>query len=55
MCKIQVEGFTMDSLTKRIMLSAVYITEKKTFIRISFSPHHWHLEEMMKAMERILA
>lgn len=39
----QVESFTMDSLIKRIMLSAVYITEKKTYIRISFSPHHRHL------------
>ena len=35
--------------------SAVYITEKKTFIRISFSPHHRHLEEMMTALGRIAA
>ena len=51
----QVERFTMDSLIKRIMLIAVYITEKKTFIRISFSPHHRHLEEMMTALGRIAA
>ena len=51
----QVESFTMDSLIKRIMLSAVYITEKKTYIRISFSPHHRHLEEMMNALARIAA
>lgn len=49
----QVERFTMDSLIKRIMLSAVYITEKKTFIRISFSPHHRHLEEMKTALRKI--
>ena len=51
----QVESFTMDSLIKRIMLSAVYITEKKTYIRISFSPHHRHLEDMMNALARIAA
>ena len=51
----QVERFTMDSLIKRIMLSAVYIIEKKTFIKISFSPHHRHLEEMMTALGRIAA
>lgn len=49
----QVERFTMDSLIKRIMLSAVYITEKKTFIRISFSPQHRHLEEMKAALRKI--
>ena len=26
-----VEGFTMDSFIKRVMLSAVYIVEKKTY------------------------
>ena len=51
----QVERFTMDSLIKRIMLSAVYIIEKKTFIKISFSPHHRHIEEMMTALGRIAA
>lgn len=51
----QVERFTMDSLIKRIMLSAVYIIEKKTFVKISFSPHHRHLEEMMTALGRIAA
>lgn len=49
----QVERFTMNSLIKRIMLSAVYITEKKTFIEISFSPHHRHPEEMMTALRRM--
>lgn len=51
----EVEHFTMDSLMKRIMLSAVYISERKTYIKISFSPHHRHLEEMAKALERMAA
>lgn len=51
----QVERFTMDSFIKRIMLSAVYIIEKKTFIRISFSQHHRHLEEITTALGRIAA
>ncbi len=51
----QVECFTMDSLIKRIMLSAVYIVEKKTYIKISFSPHHRHLEDMMTALSRMAA
>ena len=50
-----VEHFTMDSLMKRIMLSAVYIVEKKTYIKISFSPHHRHLEEMVNALSRMAA
>ena len=50
-----VEGFTMDSFIKRVMLSAVYIVEKKTFIRISFSPHHRHLEELTMALARLAA
>ena len=50
-----VADFTMDSLIKRIMLSAVYIVEKKTFIRISFSPHHRHLEELTTALTRLSA
>ena len=50
-----VEGFTMDSFIKRVMLSAVYIVEKKTFIRISFSPHHRHLEELTMAIARLAA
>ena len=36
----EVELFNMDSIIKRIMLSAVHIVEKKTYIKISFSPHH---------------
>ena len=51
----EVERFTMDSFIKRIMLSAVYIIEKKTFIKISFSPHHRHLAELVTALERIAA
>ena len=51
----EVERFTMDSLIKRIMLSAVHIVEKKTFVRISFSPHHRHLVEMKTALARISA
>ena len=50
-----VERFTMDSLIKRIMLSAVYIVEKKTYIKISFSPHHRHLEETVTALTRMAA
>lgn len=50
-----VEKFTMDSFIKRIMLSAVYIVEKKTLIRISFSPHHRHLGEIAAAMARLTA
>lgn len=50
-----VESFTMDSLIKRIMLSAVHITEKKTFIKISFSTHHRHKEEMQAALLRLTA
>ncbi len=34
----EVETFTMDSFMKRIMLSTVFIIEKKTFVRFSFSP-----------------
>ena len=51
----EVERFTMDSLMKRIMLSAVYIVEKKTYIKISFSPHHRHLAEMATALSRMAA
>lgn len=51
----EVERFTMDSLNRRIMLSAVHIIEKKNYIKISFSPHHRHLEEMAKALLSIAA
>ena len=51
----EVERFTMDSLIKRIMLSAVYIVEKKTYIKISFSPHHRHREELETALTRMAA
>ena len=50
-----IENFTMDSFIKRIMLSAVYIVEKKTFIRVSFSPHHRHLEKLTVGLERLTA
>ena len=33
-----IENFTMDSFIKRIMLSAVYVVEKKTFVHVSFTP-----------------
>jgi hypothetical protein len=49
----EVERFTMDSIVRRIMLSAVHVVEKKTFIKISFSPHHRHLEEMVGALTRM--
>ena len=51
----QVESFTMDSLIKRIMLSAVFIEQKKTFIKVSFSPHHRHLEDITIAFSRMAA
>ena len=51
----EVERFTMDSLMKRIMLSAVYIVEKKTYIKIGFSPHHRHLAEMATVLSRMAA
>ena len=50
-----IENFTMDSFIKRIMLSAVYIVEKKTSIHVSFSPHHRHLEELTVDLERLTA
>lgn len=50
-----IESFTMDSFIKRIMLSAVYIVEKKTFIHVSFSPHHRLLEELTVVLERLAA
>ena len=49
------ESFTMDSLIKRIMLSAVFIEQKKTFIKVSFSPHHRHLEDITIAFSRMAA
>jgi hypothetical protein len=51
----EVERFTMDSLIKRIMLSAVHIVEKKTYIKISISPHHRHREELEIALIRMAA
>lgn len=51
----EVEGFTMDSFMKRIILSAVFIVEKKTFVRFSFSPNHRHREVMALALERLSA
>lgn len=51
----EVEAFTMDSFMKRIMLSAVFIVEKKTFIRFSFSPNHRHLEALSQALTELSA
>lgn len=51
----EVERFTMDSFIKRIMLSAVYITEKKTCVRISFSPNHRHRAELEQALTKAAA
>lgn len=51
----EVEKFTMDSFMKRIMLSAVYIVEKKTFIRVSFSPKHRHRELLSTALQKLTA
>lgn len=51
----EIEDFTMDSFMKRIMLSAVFIVEKKTFVRFSFSPNHRHLEALTLALERLSA
>ena len=35
---------------KHIMLSAIYIREKKTYIRISFSPNHRHRTKMEQTL-----
>lgn len=51
----EVVDFTMDSFMKRIMLSTVFIIEKKTFIRFSFSPNHRQREAMTLALERLSA
>lgn len=51
----EVEIFTADSFIKRIMLSAVYIVEKKTFTRFSFSPTHRHRQQMITALQRLAA
>lgn len=51
----EVEAFTMDSLIKRIMLSSVFIREKKTFISFSFSQKHRHREAIAVALERLAA
>jgi hypothetical protein len=51
----EVERFTMDSLIKRIMLSAVHIVERKTFVKVSLSPHHRHLEELKMALAKVAA
>lgn len=50
-----IEAFTMDSFIKRIMLSAVHIQEKKTFVSFSFSPNHRHRESLATALERLSA
>lgn len=51
----EVESFTMDSLIKRVMLSAVFIKERKTYVQISFSPHHRHREALQMALQRRLS
>lgn len=51
----EVEAFTTDSFMKRIMLGAVFIVEKKTFVRFSFSPHHRHLGALTQSLERLSA
>ncbi len=49
----QAENFTMDSFIKRIMLSAVHIVEKKTFIKVSFASHHRHRSDIELALMRL--
>lgn len=51
----EVESFTMYSLIKRVMLSAVFIKERKTYVQISFSPHHRHREALQMALQRRLS
>ena len=46
----EVENFTTDSFIKRIMLSAVHIQEKKTFMRVSFMKDHRHRKEIEKGL-----
>lgn len=47
-----VENFTTDSLIKRIMLSAVHIIERKTFVKVSFSSNHRHRSDIEQALRR---
>lgn len=54
-CGTEVEKLTVDSFIKRIMLSAVYISEKKTFVRFSFSQHHRYRADMTLALARLAA
>lgn len=51
----EIQQFTMDSFIKRVFLSAIFIVEKKTFVKISFSPHHRHREMMEQALQRLTA
>ncbi len=51
----QVEKLTVDSFIRRIMLSAVYIVEKKTFVRFSFNPHHRYRKDLETAFQRLAA
>lgn len=51
----EAERFTMDSFIKHIMLSAVYIREKKTCVRISVSPNHRHRAELEQALTKTAA
>lgn len=50
-----INNFTTDSFIKRIMLSAVHIQEKKTFIRVSFMNDHRHRKEIENSLIKLFA
>ncbi|MGP1624035.1 transposase [Bacteroides heparinolyticus] len=51
----EIASFTMDSFLKKIMLSAVLITEQKCAIKVSFAPHHRYRAEITKFLSTIAA
>lgn len=51
----EVGSFTIDTLVKRIMLSAVMIREQKCAIRVSFVRHHRHRAEIERFLMGIAA
>lgn len=48
--KTEIAHFTADSFIKKIMLSAVYIKEIKSLIKISFTKGHRYRQEMENAL-----
>lgn len=50
-----VAKFTTDSFIKSIMLSAIHVTEKKTFVHVSFVRKHRFREQLEAAFEKLAA